>query len=411
VDKRAIGIAGAVIGFLLAGILPVAGQSVAAAPGDFPVATDARVAGDAKQTRLVVDLSRRIDIRPFTLADPYRVVVDLPQVMFQFPPHTGEHGRGLIKEFRYGLVMPGGSRIVLDTTGPVRVDKAFVLEAAEGQPARLVLDLVSVSRDVFLRAAAVDNPRPRQAPKPPEPQSSPDADSRPVIALDPGHGGIDTGTQPPGGGEAEKTLVLDFAMKLREKLEKTGKYRVVMTRTDDSFVPLVDRVRFARANHAQLFISIHCDALARGEGEAEGATVYTLSDHASDAEAARLADAENRVDVISGVDLSVEPDDIAGILIDLAQRETKTFSLQFAKHVVGALRGAARLHKRPLRSAGFKVLRAPDVPSVLIELGYVSNRQDLKQLMSDNWRAHTGEAIVQAVNAYFTTRLAGGPGR
>jgi N-acetylmuramoyl-L-alanine amidase len=174
-------------------------------------------------------------------------------------------------------------------------------------------------------------------------------------------------------------------------------------------VALADRVRLARSRNAQLFISVHCDALARGEGEAEGATIYTLSDQATDAAAARLADAENRADVISGVDLSVEPDDIADILIDLAQRETKTFSLQFAKAVAVELKSAARMHKHPLKSAGFRVLKAPDVPSVLIELGYVSNRQDLKQLMSENWRMHAGDAIVQAVNTYFTTRLAGGP--
>jgi N-acetylmuramoyl-L-alanine amidase len=173
-------------------------------------------------------------------------------------------------------------------------------------------------------------------------------------------------------------------------------------------VALNDRVRFARSRNAQLFISIHCDALARGDGEAEGATIYTLADHASDAEAARLADAENRADVISGVDLSVEPDDIADILIDLAQRETKTFSLQFAHGLVRDLKGAARLHKNPLKSAGFRVLRAPDVPSVLIELGYVSNKQDLKQIMSETWRARAGDAIVQSVNAYFSTRVAGG---
>jgi N-acetylmuramoyl-L-alanine amidase len=196
---------------------------------------------------------------------------------------------------------------------------------------------------------------------------------------------------------------------LRDKLEKSGKYRVVMTRTDDSFVALADRVRLARSRGAQLFISVHCDALARGEGEAEGATIYTLSDQATDAAAARLADAENRADVISGVDLSVEPDDIADILIDLAQRETKTFSLQFAKAVAVELKSAARMHKHPLKSAGFRVLKAPDVPSVLIELGYVSNRQDMKQLMSESWRMRAGDAIVQAVNTYFTTRLAGGP--
>jgi N-acetylmuramoyl-L-alanine amidase len=410
VKRRAASIAGGVVGLLLAGVLPVAAQVAAGA--DIPLASDVRVGGDAKQTRFVVDLSRKVEIRPFTLADPYRVVIDLPQVTFQFPQHAGEHSRGLVKAFRYGLVMAGGSRIVLDTTGPVRVDKAFVLDASDSQPARLVLDLVSVSREAFLRAAAVDNNNPPRAnPIAPLPPPSASGDPRPVIVLDPGHGGIDSGTHAPGGGEAEKTLVLDFALMLRDKLDKTGKYRVVMTRSDDSFVPLADRVRFARSRNAQLFISVHCDALARGDGEAEGATVYTLSDHASDAEAGRLADAENRADVISGVDLSVEPDDIAGILIDLAQRETKTFSLQFAKHVVGELKTAARMHKHPLKSAGFRVLRAPDVPSVLIELGYVSNRKDLKQMMSENWRTRAGEAIVQAVNGYFTTRLAGGPAR
>jgi N-acetylmuramoyl-L-alanine amidase len=421
VRKRATSIAGAMLGLLLAGHFSAAAQAPAAPAdnGQFPAATDVRVGGDGKGTRFVVDLSRKVDIQPFTLADPYRVVIDLPQVNFQFPGHAGEHGRGLVKAFRYGLVMPGGSRIVLDTTGPVRVDKSFVLDATGSQPARLVLDLVPVSRDAFMRALAVDNnrlaranPKPSEKPseKPSPPAANGDGDPRPVIVLDPGHGGIDSGTHArTGGGEAEKTLVLDFALTLRDKLEKTGKYRVVLTRSDDTFVALTDRVRFARARNAQLFISIHCDALARGDGEAEGATVYTLSDHASDEEAAKLAEAENRADVISGVDLSSEPDDVAGILIDFAQRETKRYSLQFANDVVTALRGAARLHKHPLKSAGFKVLKAPDVPSVLIELGYVSNRNDLKELMSQSWRAHAGDAIVQAVNAYFITRLAGGP--
>jgi N-acetylmuramoyl-L-alanine amidase len=397
------------LGLLLAGVLPAAGQvSPGASGANTPVATDARVGGDAKQTRFVVDLSRKVDIRAFTLADPYRVVIDLPQVSFQLPPKAGERGRGLVKAFRFGLVMPGGSRIVLDVTGPVRVEKAFVLDPSDGQPARLVLDLVGIDREAFLRAAAVDNRVAPEGARKPEPQSNSGRDQRPIIVLDPGHGGIDTGTRAPSG-ETEKGVVLDIALMLRDKLEKSGKYRVVMTRTDDSFVALADRVRLARSRNAQLFISIHCDALARGEGEAEGATIYTLSDHATDAAAARLADAENRADVISGVDLSVEPDDIADILIDLAQRETKTFSLQFAKSVATELKSAARMHKHPLKSAGFRVLKAPDVPSVLIELGYVSNHQDLKQLMSEKWRMRGGDAIMQAVNTYFTTRLAGGP--
>jgi len=409
---RATFIAMGMLGLVCAGASCASAQTAPqTGSGDYPVANDARVGGDARQTRFVVDLSRKVDIHPFTLADPYRVVIDLPQVTFQFPDKAGERGRGLVKAFRYGLVMAGGSRIVLDTTGPVRVDKAFVLDASDSQPARLVLDLLPVSREAFLRAAAVDGRPAHPSPRPAEPPAATSGDQRPIIVVDPGHGGIDSGTGARDGGEAEKTMVLDFAVMLRDKLEKTGKYRVVMTRSDDTFVPLADRVRLARSRNAELFISIHCDALARGDGEAQGATVYTLSDHATDAEAAKLADAENRADVISGVDLSAEPDDIAGILIDLAQRETKAFSLQFAKRLVGELKTAARMHKNPLKSAGFRVLRAPDVPSVLIELGYVSSRKDLKQMMSESWRTHAGDAIVKAVDGYFTTRMAGGTGR
>ncbi len=369
-------------------------------------ATDARIAGDDKQTRLVVDLSRRIDMRAFTLADPYRVVIDIPQVNFQLPARTGERGRGLIKAFRYGLVMVGGSRIVVDLTGPVRVAKAFVLDAVEGQPARMVVDLVPVDRETFLRASAIDNRLPRQPPPPKQEAAASAADSRPLVVIDPGHGGIDTGTHAPSG-ELEKNLTLAFGTMLRDKLEKTGKYRVAMTRSDDTFIELAERVRFARQREAQLFISIHCDALARGEGAAEGASVYTLSDQASDSEAQRLADAENRADVIAGVDLAAESNDIADILIDLAHRETKTFSSHFARNVVNDLRTAARMHKYPLKSAGFRVLKAPDVPSVLIELGYVTTPSDLKELVSEAWRSKASDAIAHAVHTYFATRLAG----
>lgn len=395
---------------MLAGLLAAlpTGRLARAAAAGFPVATDFRIGGDENQTRFVVDLSAKIGLRAFTLADPYRVVVDLPQVTFQLKPKAGESGRGLINAFRFGLVMQGGSRIVLDLKKPVRIDKAFMLDAAEGQPARLVIDLAAVDRETFLRTIAQENRGPPQAQQRKSDQdASKDAgDPRPLIVLDPGHGGIDNGTQAPSG-ENEKALVLGFALSLRDKIEKLGKYRVVMTRTDDVFVPLAERVRLARQRQASLFISIHADALGRGDGDAQGATVYTLSETASDAEADRLAEAENKADVIGGVDLSSEPGDVADILIDLAQRETKTFSNHFARNLVSEIKAVARMHKSPLKSAGFRVLRAADVPSVLLELGYVSNRQDLKQLTSEAWRLRTADAVVAAVDAYFSTRIAG----
>jgi N-acetylmuramoyl-L-alanine amidase len=385
----------------------VAQGTAAPGPGaDLPVASDVRLAGDATRTRFVIDVSKRVDPSAFTLADPYRVVVDLPQIVFSLPARVGETGRGLIKAFRFGLVMQGGSRLVLDATGPVRIEKAFAVDAIAGQPAQLVLDLVAIDRDTFLRNQALESRSRRGGEAVRSEPTVKSTDARPLVVIDPGHGGIDSGTVA-ATGESEKAIVLGIAMQLREKLEKGGKYRVEMTRSDDRFVPLAERVRFARTRQAALFISIHADALAKRDAEAHGATIYTLAENASDAEAAKLAESENRADVIAGVDLTTEPDDVADILIDLAQRETKTFSTHFARTLVGQLKTAVRLHKHPLKSAGFRVLKASDVPSVLIELGYVSSAQDLKLLTSDAWRAKTTETIAQAVDTYFSTRIAG----
>ncbi|MBB5045865.1 N-acetylmuramoyl-L-alanine amidase [Rhodopseudomonas rhenobacensis] len=384
-----------------------------AAANLFPVVSDARLAGDDKQTRFVIDLDSKVQHRIFTLADPYRVVVDLPQVNFRLPAGSGTTERGLVKAFRYGLVMPGGSRIVLELNGPAKIESAYQLDAANGQPPRLVIELAAVDRTTFVQLLGAES-RPELRPAvdgdavasvTPTPHAAAEPlDARPVVVLDPGHGGIDNGTQA-ASGEAEKTLVLDFALALRDRIEKAGKYRVVMTRTDDTFIPLAERVRIARAQSAALFVSIHADALPRGEGDAQGATIYTLSDRASDAEAERLAEAENKADAIGGVNLTEEPTDVADILIDLAQRETKSFSNRFARILMSEMKSAARMHKHPLKSAGFKVLKAPDVPSVLLELGYVSNKGDLKQLVSENWRARTVGSVAQAVDAFFGKRV------
>jgi N-acetylmuramoyl-L-alanine amidase len=353
-----------------------------------------------------MDFSRKIDLRAFTLADPYRVVIDIPQVVFQLPPKTGESGRGLIKAFRFGLVMQGGSRLVFDLAKPAKVEKAFVVDSTETAPARLVLDLAPTDRESFLRRTAVDNRTARaDLPRADSPTAK-EGDPRPLVVLDPGHGGIDTGTKGPGG-EEEKDIVLNFAQRLRDRLEKSGKYRVLLTRTDDTFVALADRVRIARDAGATLFVSIHADSLPHGEGDAQGASIYTLSDTATDSEAARLAEKENRADVIAGVDLKSEPDDVAGILIDLAERETKSFSSQFAHKLAGDMKAVTRMHKKALKSAGFRVLRAPDVPSVLVELGYVSNRQDLQSLLSETWRSRTADSMAQAIETFLSSQMAG----
>jgi N-acetylmuramoyl-L-alanine amidase len=397
----------------------------------YPIASDARLAGDTKQTRFVLDLDRTIQFRAFTLADPYRVVVDMPQVSFRLPAGTGATGRGLVKAFRYGLVMPGGSRIVIDLSGPAKITNSYLLDSANGQPPRLVLELEEVDRAAFAptQQAATQQAAPQAAPQaadagrpemkpaiaeqhtavpspvpapPPQPAAPPDP--RPVVVIDPGHGGVDNGTQ--SGSEFEKNVVLAFALALRDRLEKSGKYRVVMTRTDDTFIPLGDRVKVARNQSAALFVSIHADALPKSEGDAQGATIYTLSDKASDAEAQRLADAENRADAIGGVNLTEEPNDVADILIDLVQRETRTFSNRFARDLMNEMKTSARMHKHPLKSAGFKVLKAPDVPSVLVELGYVSNKSDMENLVSDGWRSRIVGSMAKAIDVFLAKRLA-----
>jgi N-acetylmuramoyl-L-alanine amidase len=343
------------------------------------------------------------------------LVIDIPQVNFRLPPGSGTNGRGLVKAFRYGMVMPGGSRLVFDLTGPVRIGNATMLDGANDQPPRLVLELEEVDRPTFLQSLHA-NGRPELKPAASEsmaavaPQGAPPpkpaapSDSRPVVVIDPGHGGVDNGTR--SGEEMEKNLVLAFGLALRDRLEKSGKYRVVMTRSDDTFIPLDDRVKFAHSQAAALFVSIHADYLPRGEGDAQGATIYTVSDKASDAEAERLAEAENRADAIGGVDLREEPTEVADILIDLAQRETRTFSNRFARLLMGEMKSTVRLHKNPLKSAGFRVLKAPDVPSVLVELGYVSNKSDLEHLVSESWRSKTVAAMAQAIDVFLAKRLA-----
>ncbi|TCT08113.1 N-acetylmuramoyl-L-alanine amidase [Aquabacter spiritensis] len=372
-------------------------------------AIDARLAGDQQRTRLIIDLSRSVEFRAFTLANPYRVILDLPDVTFTFETRKALTRRGLVAAYRYGTFAPGKSRMVLDVAEPVAIDKAFILDPVDDQPARLVLDLVKTDAASFASTVATA----AEARGAPSAIAGHDAtltetpgDPRAVIVLDPGHGGIDSGTT--GASTfAEKNIVLEVAFALKAKLEQSGRYRVVMTRSSDTFVALGERVRIARNNRAALFVSIHADALASTDGQARGASVYTLSDTASDSEAARLAESENKADLIAGVDLSEESDEVAGILFDLAHRETKNFSALFARTLVGAMKNAGKVHKSPLKSAGFRVLKAHDVPSVLVELGYMSSREDLKLMTSDAWRGKVAGAMTDAIDDFFATRAAG----
>ncbi|MCP1335683.1 N-acetylmuramoyl-L-alanine amidase [Futiania mangrovi] len=359
---------------------------------------DARLGVSGGRTRFVLDLSGPVPYRVFQLADPYRVVIDMPEIVFLLQTGAGEQTGGLLKRFRYGLFRPGNSRVVLDLDGPAEVASAFALPPKEGNGHRLVLDLKPTDRETFMKAAGWPSDPPFATPGQDVPLGM--EPIRRLVVLDAGHGGVDPGAVSPRVGY-EKHIVLDFARALRTALARRD-VEVVMTRDEDVFIPLADRVRIAREARASLMLSIHADVIE--DPDIRGASVYTISEQASDAEAAALASSENRSDVIAGVDLREEGDEVASILIDLARRETKNASVDFARHLVPALEPVTPLLSKPHREAGFRVLKAPDVPSVLIELGFLSNHQDAEQLVQEAWMTDTAEVMADAVSVWLETR-------
>ena len=379
------------------------------APSDTPVMLGARIVGDNQRVRFVADLSKTVSATVFTLAEPSRIVVDLPEVRFALPELAGSTGRGLISAFRYGLISPGKSRIVMDLTGPALIDKTFVVAPADGQPARLVIDAVPTTRSKFLAATRTYKEKQLASAA-----SAVDAGinatpgkngDKPLIVVDPGHGGIDSGAHG-GGGVLEKNVTLAFGKTLAQLLEATGRYRVMLTRNDDSYISLGERVAIARRNNADLFVSIHANSFPGGS--VRGAIVYTASDKASDNMAASLANTENESDALAGVDVNArDSNDVMSILNDLTLRETRNFGVVFARDLIRELGKTTRLFKVPHQEAAFKVLEAPDVPSALIELGYLTNPNDARLMDTKAWQDKTATSIVKAINDYFRTRVAG----
>ena len=370
--------------------------------------TGIRLGEQSYGTRVVLDLTGDVSHSIFTLADPYRVVIDLPEVDWRLPGKTLSVGRGLVRQFRFGLFKPGVSRVVLDVSGPVAVKRSFLLKPTADFGYRLVIDLEPVSSERFSRLILTPEPAEETpataAPEPtPEPRSKPGKTGKPLIVVDAGHGGVDPGTTGLSGGY-EKTVTLAFALELRRQIEIAGRYRVMLTRERDIFISLRKRVEMARLNGADLFISLHADALANRR--ISGVAVYTLSEKASDAEAEELAARENKSDVIAGVDLTGEGYDetVANILIDLAQRETMNLAAEFAGFLIPELGKAAGLLRKTHRYAGFRVLKAPDVPSVLIEMGYLSNPKDEARLLDPGHRRDLMGAVLRAMDGYFIQR-------
>lgn len=378
------------------------GQLAQAEPrpqSELPVATDARMEQQGETVRLTMALSAVVPVEAWVQATPDRVIVELPSTNFQIQP-SARKSAGFVSAYRYGLFTADKARIIIDLAQPAIVGKVEV-KPMRGGFGELSLELKKVGRAEFLAEAAKTRKSETVALPAPAPESS--GRARRTIVIDPGHGGIDPGTVV--ASIAEKSVVLGFGQALKEQLEASGRYRVVMTRDEDRFVSLSDRVRIGQDQKADLFISIHADSLTQAQ-DVRGATVYTRSERATDAEAAKLAAKENEADSAAGMETSEEVQDVAGILMDLSRRETRTFSGVFARNLVEKMGASVKMHKIPLRSARFWVLSAPDVPSVLIELGYMSSPKDAALLTSNEWRGKAVAAVGTAVDEYFARERA-----
>ena len=367
-----------------------------------------KMAGDAARMRVVIQFDRDPDFRWFLMRDPHRLVVDMPEAGFAFAEDELAP-RGMVTAVNYGNLERGRSRIILSFDGPFEVERLDVLANQDDDGFRLVADIAASSQAVFEKAMAEQvetTASTRTTPKSDRLGKAAAHDRRFRIVVDAGHGGIDTGAEGVSG-MLEKTITLAFALELKKKLDGIGLYDVFLTRDRDQFLRLDERVRIARRHEADLFISIHADAIRLKN--VRGATVYTVSDKASDAEAAAKAIRENLADEIAGIEIEEEHQEVADILADLIRRETQSFSIRFARSLVGELSGVIRMiPTNPHRFAGFRVLRAPDVPSVLLELGYLSNPQDEAHLRDPEWRAQAAEGIAAAIGVFATARQGAG---
>lgn len=355
-----------------------------------------RAAGGAS---LALELTEEVAYEVSVLTKPDRLVIDIPKVAFASQPGKNAGKVGPVSAFRYGLFIVDRSRIVIDLAEPALVDRVDSL-GADGRR-RMIFHIGRADRTKFAEAVRQSSARRTvgATSDAPAAAAAPSAGhARPLVVIDPGHGGIDPGATTPDGHD-EKSVVLAVALALKDKLEKSGRVQVAMTRSTDVFVALGERVKFARDRKADLMISLHADKLAYEPG-VRGASIYTLSEKASDVLSAKLADSENSADQIAGVEASEETNVIGDILFDLTKRETRHFSMNLARNLGESLPRSTNMHKQPLRSAGFRVLKAPDVPSVLIETGYLSSTEDAKLMKSAEWRERMADAIAVAVDKF-----------
>lgn len=406
---------------LATAVLAVAPSAVAE-----PLTKGAAADRAAQSTRFVIGLERATQFQVSSLTNPPRVIVDLPEVKFQLPLIPGDQPVGLVRSFRGGEAAPGRSKVVIEATAPVIVEKAVMERAPDGRSSRLVIDIAPAgaaqaaqantpsAQAKLMRAGAaglgatgIQPPTPRPAARP---ATNAAREYRPLIVLDPGHGGHDTGAQK--FGTVEKDVVLAFGKLLRDKLVASNRYRVLMTRDNDSFVELDDRRAFAEKHKAALFIAIHADYAST---RASGATIYSLRESVADG-LKRSARGSLRERILAGRDLapikaeaSGDASAVKGLLADLAQREVdanKDRTSVFTQSVIEYMGRSTSLRDNPDRSAAFRVLKTAQLPAVLIELAYVSNQEDARNLRSEEWRRKVSDSIMTAIDNYFSHQTA-----
>ncbi len=450
---------GSAFGFALTVMLAVAISGSATAK----TVRDIKLLPHDEGVRIVIDLGSKVPFQHRTFDHPPRLVVELPNVSWQIPERRGRRGYRMVKGFQFGRLKNGVSNLIIDVNQPFEIETVFELPPSQSSGYRIVTDLAPLPPNVAMRGQRVrsnayetqparvkappirndktppwrrlghgterDQTRPSRPPaqraaaivprerpaaqrdrvtsndrlqdgKTPVPTPRPSAlPPKRMIVIDPGHGGIDPGASGKRG-TFEKNVVLSMALELRRQLVNSGRYDVILTRDDDSFVRLRDRLQIARASGGHLFLSLHADSLANNK-DVHGAAVYTLSDQASSEEAERLASTENRADILGGIDLSHHEPLVTQILIDLAQRDANSKSLKVADFLVDELGSVTKLLRRQRQQAGFVVLKSPDMPSALIELGYLSNAEDERRLTNRDHLTDLSKAIVKAIDRYF----------
>ncbi len=365
------------------------------------------------KVRLVLDISDVKDFRAFVLQNPYRMVIDLPT----FSWHAGnvpKNPKTSVTNIRQGKLTPDVSRIVFDLTQPISIQSAFLLPKQGEKENRIVIDYKPASLQEFQKNKStvhgtlkVDEQKPiineLTSNTPTPPPNTARAIKKPLIIIDPGHGGSDPGTI--GKNRIyEKNIVLSISKELKKQLLATGRYRVLLTREKDVFIRLKNRVKFARKHDGDLFISVHVNS--NKDPHAHGASIYTLSKKASDKQTAKLAEKENQADLMEGVDFNVEDEQVAFILSDFLMNDTMNQSKYFANNLVSNIKkkGIYTLNN-PHRYAGFAVLKAPDIPSILIEAGFASNKKEIKLLTKSSHQKKLSKAIVSSIDSYFRNKL------